>query len=62
MSEPQPTTKTGSAPAAVGKAKIIHSAPAVPPGVYGRVTYDFQNGRLVLATIEEKIKPGTSEA
>lgn len=61
MSESQPTPRNGSTPSALGKARIIHAAPSVPPGFYGRVSYDFQNGHLVLATVEEKIKPAAGE-
>ena len=60
MTESQPTTRNGSTPSELGKTKIVHAAPAVPPGFYGRVSYDFQNGHLVLATVEEKIKPVAS--
>ena len=34
------------------------AAPAMPAGFYGRVVFEYQGGRLVMTTIETRVKPG----
>lgn len=36
---------------------VLPFAPPMPPGFYGSVRFDFQDGKLVAAAVEEKLKP-----
>jgi hypothetical protein len=45
------------APVVVGHRYVLPYAPPMPDGFYGSVTYQFQGGRVVLAVVEEKIRP-----
>lgn len=44
-------------PVVVGHRHVLPFAPPMPPDFYGSVSYQFQAGRLVTATVEEKLKP-----
>ena len=41
----------------IERQRIIDAAPHMPGGFYGSIVYDYQDGRLVMAEVSEKIKP-----
>lgn len=56
MSEVAPSEPAKVAPSTLAD-HVRKMAPRMPEGFWGRIAYEFQNGRFVLATLEEKIKP-----
>jgi hypothetical protein len=42
------------------KSELVASAPLMPIGFFGSVTYQFEAGRLSVVRIEETVKPARS--
>jgi hypothetical protein len=48
----QPQSKPAPDPA-----WVLASKPTPPSGFWGRIIYEVQNGKVVLATIEQSVRP-----
>ena len=44
-------------PPSIDRRRLADMAPPMPPGFWGSVAYTYQNGRVVMSEVTERVKP-----